>query len=152
MWDYDDEAEIGERKIIMGGMTKETADAYNNKWVKRDLEQLREQIKQLKAELEKHRWIPVMERLPENNGVYLGCFKNTAATESASNGIYVDAFYWSWIYKQKRLASLDRAHRQIFRGGSSLKIFIGLGEYKTEIMAALYENEQFAYWKPIILP
>ncbi len=33
--------------------TKETSDAYNNKWVKRDLEQLRNKILELQAKLDK---------------------------------------------------------------------------------------------------
>ncbi len=35
----------------MADVTKETADAYNNKWVKRDLEQLGTRIRQLQAEI-----------------------------------------------------------------------------------------------------
>ena len=37
-----------------------------------------EEIKQLQAELDKHRWIPVSERLPEKNGLYLAGDKTTA--------------------------------------------------------------------------
>lgn len=36
----------------MGNVTKETVDAYNNKWVKRDLGQLRKKVKQLQAEID----------------------------------------------------------------------------------------------------
>ncbi len=51
----------------MNSVTKETAEAYENKWAKRDIKQLRERIKQLQAELAKVRWIPVSEGLPEDD-------------------------------------------------------------------------------------
>lgn len=51
--------------MIMADTTKETADAYNNKWVKRDLEQLRNQVEQLQTEKKEN--VIVFKRIRERN-------------------------------------------------------------------------------------
>ncbi len=46
------------------------------------------EIGELQAQLAKHRWIPVSERLPENTGDY-----------QVSNGIWIERIWWDkeWI-------------------------------------------------------
>lgn len=81
-----------------------------------------DKILELEAEIEKHRWIPVNERLPEETGVYLVL----PFHEHCPTLWYQDGWYW---YDHQ-----DDAISDTFGHNSDEPLF------------------EVTYWKPIILP
>ena len=87
-----------------------------------DYEELKTEKKELEAELDKHRWIPVSEKLPEDDSQVWICYEKTGYTYNA--------------YYDQNVLHFSQKTWQIFDYSG--------GYRKAEVNPT--------HWKPIILP